>query len=373
VISTFFMASSWLPPRDPEFKAGFDGGRYNPGMRRRTRLGIVIAVLLLITGIGAYTAFWFIVAGKLEDGLKEWAQSARDQKIETSWRGLRVGGFPFAFRVELTEAALRDEAINPAAEIRMPLLSASTHPWSFRVWHLTAPQGLNVVAGTEGKPVAKLAARAARGAVSAASEGGATIWLSLDEARFAAGEEVGARDAHFWLILPSRPPETHTENNLAVAADLREATVPQMPSPFRNLVDELAFGITVKGAIAAGPARQAAAAWRDSGGTVELDNFALRWAKLAITGSGTLALDADLQPIGGFSGAVEGYDELMSALVAAGGMKPSDARLARIALAMLAKAGPDGRPAIATSFTIQNGQMFLGPAKLGPAPKIPWD
>ena len=63
----------------------------------------------------------------------------------------------------------------------------------------------------------------------------------------------------------------------------------------------------------------------------------------------------------------------MSALVAAGGMKPSDARLARIALAMLAKAGPDGRPAIATSFTIQNGQMFLGPAKLGPAPKIPWD
>ena len=167
--------------------------------------------------------------------------------------------------------------------------------------------------------------------------------------------------------------QEHTESNLAVAADLHQATVPQAPSPFRNLVDELAFGITVKGAIAAGPARQAAAAWRDTGGTAELDNFALRWGKLAITGSGTLALDSELQPIGGFSGAVEGYDELMSALVAAGRMKPSDARLARIALAMLAKAGPDGRPAIATSFTIQNGQMFLGPAKLGPAPKIAWE
>ena len=69
-------------------------------MRRRTRLGLVIAILLLIAGIGAYTAFWFIVAGKIEDGLKEWAQSARDQKIEASWRGLRVSGFPFAFRVE---------------------------------------------------------------------------------------------------------------------------------------------------------------------------------------------------------------------------------------------------------------------------------
>jgi hypothetical protein len=54
-------------------------------------------------------------------------------------------------------------------------------------------------------------------------------------------------------------------------------------------------------------------------------------------------------------------------------MKPSDASLARIGLAMLAKAGPDGRPAITASFTIQNGEMFLGPARLGPAPKIPWN
>ncbi|MBV8494929.1 MAG: DUF2125 domain-containing protein, partial [Alphaproteobacteria bacterium] len=86
-----------------------------------------------------------------------------------------------------------------------------------------------------------------------------------------------------------------------------------------------------------------------------------------------LALDINLQPIGGFSGSVEGYEELMNALVAAGKMKPSDAQLARIGLAMLAKAGPDGRPAITTSFTIQNGEMFLGPAKLGPAPKISWE
>ena len=47
--------------------------------------------------------------------------------------------------------------------------------------------------------------------------------------------------------------------------------------------------------------------------------------------------------------------------------------LAPVVVPMLAKAGPDGRPAIATSFTIQNGQMFLGLAKLGPAPKIAWE
>jgi hypothetical protein len=46
--------------------------------------------------------------------------------------------------------------------------------------------------------------------------------------------------------------------------------------------------------------------------------------------------------------------------------------MARLALAVLAKPGPNGQPRIETAFTIQNGQMYLGPAKLGPAPRIDW-
>ena len=86
----------------------------------------------------------------------------------------------------------------------------------------------------------------------------------------------------------------------------------------------------------------------------------------------TMALDAELQPIGAFSGAIEGYDELMAALVAAGRLRGSDAGLARMALGFLAKPGAGGRPQIATSLTIQDGQMLLGPIKLGPAPRISW-
>ena len=349
------------------------GPRYNAGMPRRTRLGIIIAVLLLIVAAGGYTAFWFIVAGKLKEGFAQWADSARAQQLEVSWQGMRVRGFPFAFTIELTDPVLRDEAINPATELRMPHLSGSAHPWNFHVWHLSAPQGLNAIAGSKEKPVATVSAGAATGVISVGGDGGATIWLDLDRPQVKSTEQVGARNADFWLILPPHSPATHTDSNLALATDLHQVTLPQAPSPFRNLLDELAFGVTVKGAIPAGPARQAATAWRDEGGTAELDNLTLRWGQVAVTGSGTLALDNDLQPIGGFSGAVEGYEELMNALVAAGRMKASDARLARIGLAMLAKAGPDGRPAIATSFTIQNGEMFLGPAKLGPAPKINWE
>ena len=78
-------------------------------------------------------------------------------------------------------------------------------------------------------------------------------------------------------------------------------------------------------------------------------------------------------PLGGFSGAIEGYDQILTGLVQSGRIRAADAGLARLALAMLAKAGPDGRPEIKTAFRIQNGQMFLGPAKLGKAPRLAWE
>jgi hypothetical protein len=145
-----------------------------------------------------------------------------------------------------------------------------------------------------------------------------------------------------------------------------------VPAPLRPSLDEVAAGITVRGAFAAAPLRRAAAAWRDAGGTVDVDRFALRWGDVAVTGSGTLALDSELQPMGSFSGAVEGYQELMTGLAAAGVIRAGDARVAGIALAFMAKRGPDGKPQIAVPFTIQDGQMYLGPAKLGPAPRIEW-
>ena len=118
---------------------------------------------------------------------------------------------------------------------------------------------------------------------------------------------------------------------------------------------------------------QAISEWRDSGGTIKLDNLQLKWGDLSSTASGTIALDQELQPVGGFSGAIQGYDQILTALVQSGHMRVAEAGLARLALAMLAKAGPDGKPAITTALTIQSGQMFLGPAKLGKAPHIAWE
>ncbi len=337
-----------------------------------TRLGLA-AALVLFAVFGAYSAYWFVAAGRIEEGVGQWAGSLRAQNLDLSWNAIRVGGFPLAFRVELNEARLRDRATTPIAEVQAPLLSGSARPWNFRVWHLAAPDGLSATAGPAEQPAAKLSAHAASGSLAIGAEGGATLWLGLSQPSADAGVGLAARDADLWLSLPQHPPQTHAERAFGVALEVRGLTLPMVPVPFRNPVDEIALGATVMGRVPAAPPRRAAAAWRDAGGTIELDHFALRWGTLALTGSGTLALDPDLQPEGGFSGAIEGYDELMTALVAAGRLRAGEARLARLALTMLAKAGPDGRPQIATSFTLQNGEMYLGPVKLGKAPRIAWE
>jgi hypothetical protein len=342
-------------------------------MRRPTRLGLLAAVLLLVIALGGYTVFWFVVAGRIEDGIGEWAEAQRAQNLDLSWQAMRVGGFPLRFRVELRDAKLRDLAVPVRGELRLPVLEAAAPPWGLRSWKIAAPSGLSAKQGPADAAGATLSAQTAVGSVAVGSDGGAAIWLALGKPTADFGLRLAAADAEIWVNLPPHPPQVHTEPAIGIAVDARQLVLPSVPVPFINPLDEIGLGVTVKGAVPAAPPRQAAAAWRDAGGTLELDHLDLRWGGLAVNASGTLALDRELQPEGAFSGGVEGYDQLMTALVAAGRLRESDARLARLALTMLARPGPNGRPEIRTSFAIQNGEMFLGPAKLGRAPRIGWE
>ena len=337
-------------------------------MRRTTYFGLAAGLLALVL----YSAFWFIVAGRIEDGFGAWARSLRAQNLDLTWRGIRVAGFPAAFRIELSEARLRGVAAADAGAVQVPLLAGSARPWNFRVWHLAAPDGLSAMAGSPDRPQATLHAASAAGSVALGAEGGAAAWLDLDAPAIDTGTRFAARDAELWLSLPKHPPRTHGEKAIGVALDIRGLTLPVAPAPFRNPLDDIAFGVTLFGPVPAAPPREAAAAWRDAGGILDLDHLAAHWGVLAMTGSGTLALDRQLQPIGSFSGAIEGYGELLEGLVAAGQLRLNEARIAQLALAMLAKTGPDGKPRLATSFTLQDGEMYLGPVKLGKAPRIEW-
>jgi hypothetical protein len=345
-------------------------GAIDAPMRRSTTVRVIGAVLVI--GVGAYSIFWWIAAGRIKREAEAWALTAPQYGVEASWKTMRVAGYPFAFRLELGEVAARTAASGTPGELHAPLISASIALSDLHAADFNAPGGLEVGLGPAEAPIGKLSAAKASGAFAIGSDGQRTVWLSLFGVKATAGQELGARVVYAWVIAPAHPPASHTEPAVAVAMLLRDLAVPAAPPGFKNTIDEIGAGATLMGAWPPGSPRQAATAWRDAGGTVELDHLTLRWGGVGVNGNGTLALDGDLQPVGALSGGVTGYDPLLKALVAAGRIKPNDAQMARLGLALLAHPGPDGRAEIATALAIQNGEMRLGPAKLGPAPRINW-
>jgi hypothetical protein len=343
---------------------------YIAPMRRATILALVG---ILVVAFGAYSAFWWVAAGRIKQEAEKWAaQAAPQHHVTVLWQTMRVAGYPFSFRIELHNALIRSDAAGAAGILHASVLSASVTPWNFHVATFDAPDGFDAILGPVDAPVARMNAAEASGAVAMPGDGGVTIWLNFNQPKIDAISAFSARFCSAWVIVPAHPAVSHADPGIAAAALLHDLVLPAAPPGFSKAVDEFGFGVTMMGALPSGSPREAAAAWRDSGGTLELDNFYLRWGAIGGTASGTLALDGDLQPVGSFSGAISGYEQLLNALVAAGRVKASDARVARLALSMLGRVGPDGRTQISTTFAIQDGEMQLGPAKLGKAPHIDW-
>jgi len=336
------------------------------------RIATVVLLLLLVL-FGAYTALWFVIADRMQDEIAQGAERERQNKLDISWEKLRVHGYPLAFRIEASGLRLRDLMPKRAAEVQAPLVEARAAPWIFRFWEVAAPSGLTAVAGPPEAPRATLTVQEVSGEVVLDAERDVAITLDLANPVVVADEKIGARQAILSLSLPGEPPRTHTEPALSLAVEAHDLQLPKIRAPFHDAVDEFAFDLTVLGPLPNLPPRQAAEAWRDAGGTIEVEKIAARSGDLAVAGSGTVALDREMQPEAAFSGSVQGYDKLIAGLTEAGILPSGGSMLARFGLSLLAKPGPEGQPQIKTSFTMQNGEMSLGPLKLGHAPRIEWD
>jgi hypothetical protein len=53
-------------------------------------------------------------------------------------------------------------------------------------------------------------------------------------------------------------------------------------------------------------------------------------------------------------------------------MRASDGAFAKLALGMLSKPGADGTPEVTLPARVQNGNLYLGPARLMAMPRIAW-
>lgn len=133
---------------------------------------------------------------------------------------------------------------------------------------------------------------------------------------------------------------------------------------------EITFDVT--GSLPQGALRESLEQWRAGGGALEVRSLALSWPTAFARGSGTLALDAALQPMGAGTVTFGGFADILAALTHQGYLDKRTAETAAAVLGLMAKPSAGGDPELSLPLTVQNRRLMVGPVMLLELPTVAW-
>ncbi len=345
--------------------------------KRGKWLAGLVAVVALVAA--AHTAVWY------------WAMGAMERQVAATlaagpWPGWRAGGgrlqrdgWPLRVTVHVPDPSLegpRPVGVAggaPALRWTAGRLSASVSLLRPRLLVLT-------VAGEQGlaigrAPPVPVTARLIRAEVPL--EPGVPshrIAVTVDSLRASLAQGPLTLD-HLALKAEARPAALQGEPALAV--DLRAEGVALPPGPAWPLgptIRHLGLDAAITGPVPRTPDLLARAqGWRDGGGVLEVRRLEVDWDQTRLDASGTIALDAGLQPMGAAKARVIGHEAALRALAAAGVLTPRGAAAAGAVLALMARPAPeDGRPMVEVPLSLQDRTLALGRIPLVRLPELVW-
>lgn len=335
----------------------------------------VFAAFLLVLGL-AYAAYWNSAASALRTRIEAWVEARRADGGQVDYQSFHVTGFPLELRAEAKQVRLE---LADGTTAQAPLLTASALPWAPLTINIDLADGASAgVAGAGARPALDLVTKHGRGTLSLGRDG--RVYGFALSIRDFAGGLAGAAP---WITTemlaaegswPPTPAAGHEDTALTVQVETSGLNLPgEPPAPLPNLIDRLVVALRVQGQIPAEANVAALRQWSGDGGTVEIDRFDMKWGPVATSGNATLALDPRLQPQAAGSVSLSGLDTVIEALVKAGRVKPNQGALARAAMGLIAKPGPDGRPQVSAPITLQNYKLSLGPLTVATLSEIKWE
>ncbi|MBL6952496.1 MAG: DUF2125 domain-containing protein [Alphaproteobacteria bacterium] len=333
-------------------------------MRYYILVGTVAAVM------AAWSGGWFYKAGQLRDEIQLRASQSSPAR-EWAYRDMAITGFPFRLQVDLSSPhiALRGQARELLWESDQ--IKAVGHPW----------QPHHILFDVTGRHRFK------------ARLSGHWRELTLDSSEAMASLETDAENRPERLSLDVRKillryngapalqgerlqlhsrsaPDIPDGLDLALSGETLEVAAGALPSDVVDLprtakLVDLQARVTglPKGGLTLGGLPQ----WRDGGGTLEVKTFHLQWGDMDISATGSLALDAEMRPIGALTARIKGHDELLDIAMANGMMDEDNLATARAVLGLLAAAGGG---VLSVPVRLQDGQLFLGPAVVAKLARI---
>ena len=114
------------------------------------RLALVLTVLLALI-VAVYTAFWFVVAGRAEGWIADWARPEPGKDWEGEFQSVEVMGYPFSMDVMVTAPRIVWLGGDREATWSGPWLLVHYRPWNFERVEFQLPEQQNVVATEPGR------------------------------------------------------------------------------------------------------------------------------------------------------------------------------------------------------------------------------
>lgn len=328
-----------------------------PPSRRRLFLPFVGAGVLL----AAYTIYWFIAAGRIEDEARAWiaGQEAAGYRIEHG--GMRVGGWPFRLSLRVDAPDIAAPEGEGGWRARMDALAASALPYDLNHWilafdgpaELTSPNGTHVLDAND----ARLSVRSGTAGISHVGAELAGLVVNTREGDPAPLTRLGR------MTLSG---ELAEDDRLDVKLELSEASLdPEaLPESLAEAFGPFAERIRLDAALSDWAMLAATVdpyAWTETGGRADIRASQVLWGPARLEGSGEIGLDSQRRPQGRLSLRIFETEALVEALTGAGLISSDEATMLNAAARFAAQ--EDG--GVALPFRLEDGGVFLGPVRVG--------
>ncbi|MCP5364356.1 MAG: DUF2125 domain-containing protein [Hyphomicrobiales bacterium] len=338
---------------------------------------VSIAVVIACAVIGAYVGYWLSLTAELRNQTQRWVEARQAEGYTVTHGAMRRRGFPLEARIEIDVPSIVDAGATPRwawgsgrAQVSIPLFSPSE-----LIIRIEGDQAL-AVGGTG----------ASREYVGRADQ----MRIQLEPAGWLPNGRITVRN----LVMDAR---TGTDGFAIQQLEGWAAGNPEVPSqegepvfrvtlslagvrpsaalalPLARTVERAIIEAELTGSLAPAPWPDALMAWRDAGGTIELNTVAMVYGPLDVVGAGTVALDNDVQPMGAMAARMRGFNETVAALSAADIISAQMAQTFHSILGMLSRSGQPGpNPEVTIPFSLQNRVLSAGPIPLVKIPHLRW-
>ena len=328
-------------------------------------ISMVVAVAVL------YAGYWYFASLQLERIVGR-AVAGEYSAIRINYKKSTVTGFPFSIRLNLEAPEIAADGV----QVRWLSKSAiiEIQPWNTRRYRLSLIGPHSIKLGrlrglreldVVSEQIIVVAEVGGDGEFSGAMLD--LVGLKINSNDNSRTSTISRLEIRLSDVNPKGTERLDPRFEVSLSADTVDIPALNV-HPLGSKIGKVRAGFKLLGEISKYD-KTGADAWRQAGGTLEVQWLQVVWGALDLRAVGTVALDDELRPLAAMTADIRGFSAALQALAAAGVISSTAARSGNMALSLIATPSSEGSPSVLTvPLTAQDGGLFFGPVRLALLP-----